>query len=172
MPRIKIGDICSMGHYGGETITWRVLDIQYGKALLISEYGLDAQPYHNTWEEVTWDKCNLRKWLNCYFKNNAFSTDEINKIIDEIFLLSIREAEQYFRNNEDRKCMPTDYAKERGAYIFNDISHVSKAISWWWLRSSLNQGGAGVDIDGCVLDIISSVDDDNGCVRPALWICL
>ena len=50
-------------------IEWQVLDVQDNKALLISKFGLDVQPYNNTKAKVTWDTCSLRSWLNKDFLN-------------------------------------------------------------------------------------------------------
>ena len=103
-------------------IEWLVLeyDAANNKALLISRYGLDCQPYNTEWVDVTWETCTLRGWLNGEFMNRAFSAEEQKAILttdvdnsrsqgysgygtdggkntkDKIFLLSYAEANQYF----------------------------------------------------------------------------
>jgi hypothetical protein len=103
-------------------IEWMVLDYDAAnnRALLISRYGLDAQPYNEKSVEITWEKCTLRTWLNSAFYNKAFSTSEQSAILptnvdnsssqgfslyssdggnntqDKIFLLSVAEAYKYF----------------------------------------------------------------------------
>lgn len=103
-------------------IEWMVLDYDAAnnRALLISRYGLDAQPYNEKSVEITWEKCTLRTWLNSTFYNKAFSTSEQSAILptnvdnsssqgfslystsggnntqDKIFLLSVAEAYKYF----------------------------------------------------------------------------
>ena len=61
---------------GTEPIEWIVLDVQEGKALLLSKYGLSAAGYHDTWDDCTWETCSLRTWLNDRFLNWAFSLEE------------------------------------------------------------------------------------------------
>ena len=86
---IAVGDIVTFGNYaqdndgsnGKEPIEWIVLDIQDGKALLLSRYGLYAAGYHDTWDERTWETCSLRAWLNDRFMNYAFSTEEQSAIL-------------------------------------------------------------------------------------------
>ena len=101
-------------------IEWLVLDVQKNKALLISRYGLDAQPYNTNDECITWGKCSLRTWLNSTFMNKAFTAQEQSGILltyvdngssqgysefrtsggsdtqDRVFLLSCAEVNKYF----------------------------------------------------------------------------
>ena len=129
---ISVGDTVTFGNYaqdndqsnGKEPIEWIVLDVQDGKALLLSKYGLSAAGYHNTWDDCTWETCSLRTWLNDRFLNWAFSLEEQAAILtttvdnsdpqgydwtliggekmpggnntqDRIFLLSCAEANRY-----------------------------------------------------------------------------
>ena len=117
---------------GGDStpVEWLVLDVQGEKALLLSRYGLDVQPYHTTLRQITWEECTLRAWLNETFINAAFTPDEQQAILttavdngdgqrytgwntvggndteDRIFLLSYAEANQYlgvqYYRNDDR----------------------------------------------------------------------
>ena len=89
--------------------------------LVISRYGLDAQPYNTSDTSVTWETCSLRIWLNETFLNEAFTFKEQkaintttvdnsksqcywgwdysnggNNTQDMIFLLSYDEASKYF----------------------------------------------------------------------------
>ena len=47
-------------------IRWRVLDIQEGKALLLTDRMPDSMPFHTADEEITWSESTLRSWLNGY----------------------------------------------------------------------------------------------------------
>lgn len=84
----QVGETVFFGAYeqdnqqdnGTEPIEWLVLDIQDGKALLISQYALDCKPYHTIDRTVTWETCTLRNWLNTSFYNEAFLTAEQAKI--------------------------------------------------------------------------------------------
>ena len=84
-----IGSIVTFGRYeqdgdkenGPEEIEWVVLDVQDGKALLLSKYGLEAKPYNTEYTDVTWETCTLRAWLNSDFLNKAFSAEEQSAIL-------------------------------------------------------------------------------------------
>lgn len=56
------------------------LDIEDGRALLLSRYILDAKPFNDEAKVVHWDSCSLRKWLNGEFLNNAFTEEEQNQV--------------------------------------------------------------------------------------------
>ena len=171
-----------------QPIEWLVLTKEDGKALLISKYGLNAKPFHHEFTDITWEKCDLRAWLNDEFMNTAFTEEEQNKIVqvvnqnpnnaqygtnggnatrDRVFLLSIDEAQHLFKNDEARMCRPTGYAEDNGAYIDN-----GNGWRWWWLRSPGYRGynAALVFSDGSVFDNGSLVSHGNNCVRPALWV--
>lgn len=136
---LSVGQHLKFGKYeqdgdesnGKEPIEWRVLAIEDGKALLLSEKLLDFVMYHNDAEEVTWEDCSLRKWMNGKFLRTAFKYDERKKIakskitnwdnpeygtdggkdtIDKIFALSVEDAEMLFDFDEERVAYLTDYA--------------------------------------------------------------
>ena len=189
---IKVGKFIKYGRYFQDSerekspIEWLVLDIKGNEALLISRYALDCKQYHHEYNYITWEDCDLRKWLNSDFLKSAFSNEESERILvselrndynpkygtrggndtkDRIFCLSIAEAEQYFSSDEDRQCRPTAYAGKQGVYVSNECCY-------WWLQSpgynhnlatSVDAGGA-LDLDG--RDILN----DNCAVRPALRI--
>ena len=81
---ISVDDIVTFGNYeqdndlsnGPEAIEWIVLDVQDGKALLLSKYGLDVKLYNTGWTDITWETCTLRTWLNSDFKDTAFDRTE------------------------------------------------------------------------------------------------
>ncbi len=192
---VKVGEYITFGHYeqdnntgnGKEPIEWLVLKVSGNQALVISRYGLDAQPYNFGNKNVTWETCSLRTWLNGEFLNNAFTTREQTAIImttadnsagqgysewntdggndtkDRIFLLSYAEAWSYFGSDSVRQSEATRYAEGRGAYT-------SGGKCWWWLRSpGFHQRlAARVYTDGSLNS--HGVFIDSGCVRPALWI--
>ena len=192
----KVGDYIFFGSYeqdndkihGQEDIEWLVLEIKDGKALVISKYALDCQPYNTVNRDVTWETCTLRQWLNEEFMDAAFSkkekaaiptvtvtadhnpsyqTNPGNNTQDKVFLLSITEANKYFSTRNARVCKPTDCAVSRGAFCYNDNC-------WWWLRSP----GAGSDSAVFVYDSgVVRYDGDyvnfkKYAVRPAMWIDL
>ncbi|MCL2816885.1 MAG: InlB B-repeat-containing protein [Clostridiales bacterium] len=141
--------------FGG--IDWLVLEVQDGKALILSEKILEKRPYHER-EYITWENCSLRGYLNGEFYNNTFSAAEKARIVetavknddnqwygsaggndtlDKIFLLSLEEVVKYFGDSGQLANMPGDltlgindqYNSARIAYDKdgNDLN--------WWLRS-------------------------------------
>src|SRR5574344_2323362 len=123
----------------------------------------------------------LYSFLNTHWIANNIISEEEQQIIaltkndtngsrtteDKVFLLSIEEAQKYFKNAEERKCMPTPYAKQHKAW--------SKAnFCYWWLRSpGLYQNSAAyVNDDGDVNNYGRNVHDANNAVRVALWVNL
>ena len=169
---------------GKEKIEWIVLDKKDGKALIISKYVLDCQPYNTQNNKVTWETCTLRNWLNTTFYTSAFKTNQQSMIAtttlknednpsygteggsstaDKIFLLSIEEAQLYFSGNSKRKTVGTPYAADQSSYSSN-----------WWLRSpgDYTNFAAIVNIDGSVNYFGHRVNHGTYAVRPALWINL
>ena len=193
----NVNDTLSFGLYeqdgnasnGKENIEWILLTKENEKVLLISRYALDCQPYTTKWEEITWEACTLRKWLNNEFFNAAFSDEEKSMIItaavaadmnpkngtkagadtkDKVFLLSIVEVENYFVSDSERECSPTTYAKSNGVYVANNGN------CWWWLRSPgyLQSDAANVGSNGGVGYNGNYVNYETNAVRPAMWIDL
>jgi tetratricopeptide (TPR) repeat protein len=196
--KFAVGNYVEFGNYpqtasgtDNTPIEWLVLARDGNTALLISRYGLDAQPYNTSNTSVTWRSCTLRTWLNSTFMNKAFTAEEQSTILtttvdngnsysntqDKIFLLSYAEANKYFgvthndRNNTSARVKPTAYAEKKGAYTDSNYKTADgDSAGWWWLRSlGYNQGfAADVSTDGSLLSL--RVSRGNGCVRPALWV--
>ena len=57
-------------------IEWIVLAKDGGKTLLLSRYLLDRVPYNDKSENVSWENCFIRKWLNEEFISKAFNDEE------------------------------------------------------------------------------------------------
>ena len=57
-------------------ITWYVKEVRKDRALLLSRYGLEVKPYHFEAENVTWETCSLRMWLNGEFLNTVLNDEE------------------------------------------------------------------------------------------------
>ena len=202
---IEVGGIISFGSYeqdnnldnGPEDIEWIVLDVQDGKALLLSKYGLDAKPYNTEKTDITWEQCTLRAWLNQDFLNTAFSEKEQSAILtthvdnsdaqgisgwgttggndteDLVFLLSCHEAYGlYFTSDEARMCLPTDYAVANGTKTSSDYKLDGYPTAAWWLRSpGTTQYYAALVSSGGSLGY-GNVSNDIDVVRPAFWMNL
>ena len=149
---------------------WSILTIEGDKALLLSNEMVTYMPYNEQNTEVTWENCDLRKYLNeDYYK--TISTEERAMIVpvenknsdnadynskggstttDKVFLLSLQEANTYSES-------------------LNSYASVSSS---WWLRSPGKTNGYAA----CVTeyyDILNKgfeVTRSGNGVRPALWI--
>ena len=198
---LKKGDYFKFGSYYQENSTkktpieWLVLKKSGTKVLLISRYGLDCKQYHHDRGDITWENCDLRKWLNGEFLKNAFTSTEQKKIAvtklandnntengtfggnsteDRVFCLSIAEAGSLFKDNESRKCVPTPYALSKGCWKSSDNVIDGRGCCYWWLRSpgSCQDFASFVDSDGSLNQYGYFVYDICDVVRPALWMNL
>ena len=202
---VEVGDTVTFGTYeqddnisnGKEDIEWLVLAKEENKIFVISDKALDCKLYDTSYTSVTWETCSLRAWLNNDFFNTAFDaaekkmimntkvsadknpeydTDPGNETTDKLFLLSISEVTEYFDDDESRKCVPTAYAKARGAYTSNRNKTVSgEETCWWWLRSpgDIQSTVAFINYDGSVYKFGSSAYRNyDDAVRPAMWITI
>ena len=102
----------------------------------------------------------------------GWDTDGGKDTRDKVFLLSYAEALEYFKNNEARKCVPTEYAIMHGAWTSTNNKAEERETGIWWLRSpGLVQRDAAVVIsDGSCG--YSYVNGDGYAVRPVLWVDL
>jgi len=180
----KVGDVVHLGtmtftYYNGSKfsrdIGWQVLAIENGRALLITDDVIDVLPYNKNGGD-TWEQCDLRQWLNKDFysglpqsvKSVVLTTNVVTSgstsTEDKVFLLSIDEANKYFKSDSDRATQ-------------------IEGGSWcdWWLRSpggdpgtaSCVGTGGGVHFGGNSNPYERGYDvgSDVG-VRPALWVNL
>ncbi len=200
--KFMVGSYVTLGSYpqtqkGNDNtpIEWLVLESDGETALLISRYALDCKPYNEEFEDTTWEKCTLRGWLNNEFFNKAFSTEEKQYILqsdvsadknpkystnpgnatkDKVFLLSIVEANKYFKSDDARKCAPTDYAIQQGAHTSDSSKVEGRKACWWWLRSpgSLSNYAANVNLGGSIYAHGYDVDIGRNAVRPCVRVRL
>ena len=181
-------EIIQFGNYAGEPLNWRILENKNDKILVIAENVIESRKSHNEFTEITWDKCDLRKWLNEKFYIEAFSIKEKDNILlselinapnpvcgtpggentqDYVFCISEDDAGKYFINDTDRMCIPSEHAKKNGIHEENNYKSCL-----WWLRSP---GRSGI-LTSCVFDtgmifgFGMAVHYGNIGVRPALWI--
>ncbi|MBP5287867.1 MAG: hypothetical protein J6Z08_08225 [Elusimicrobiales bacterium] len=151
--------------------------------LLLCTEAVSVMPYHNSYAFISWEKSDIRQWLNGVFFEKAFSREEKKNIItsavkydsymasgsiseglsaDRCFLLSREEAYRYFENDIQRQLRSSVADNKNG-----------NAHSWWWLRSvgyyvnSASVVYADGGISSCGVHIGLS-----GGVRPAVRMCL
>ena len=194
-PEYKVGETIEFGNYpqdkdGTEKpIEWIVMKNEGNQVLLLSKYVLDAKPYNEEWEGVTWQTSDIRQWLNNEFYTTAFNksekakiqtsliknednseygTSEGNDTEDKVFLLSEKEAETLFSDEEERIAKATEYAEKSGVYVNEEKSVL------WWLRSPGEGSNYAVAVtdDGWFDERGDDVDDSRDGVRPALHLNL
>lgn len=193
---VQVGSMITFGHYeqdndaanGPEPIEWRVLQIEGSEALVVSRYGLDAQPYNETVANASWIKSTLRAWLNDTFLSAAFTDEEKQCIVtrevvnrkesntaDPVFLLSTNDAKTLFANHPDRQVEATPYAIAQGAYLSD--TYTGKAT--WWCRTTsweTKTHAAYVAASGGVMTCggksFGKVDNGKLVVRPAIYVNL
>ena len=162
---LVVGDKVSFGTYEqngdttvAESLIWKVLAIENGKATLITEKVVDTVPYYDfqfskaqNAGATAWDTSDLRAWLNNEFKT-SFDETELGYIVestlknpahgltgiggcedttDLIYVLSSDELETLIPGVLDRKAEPTDTAIAHGAYVDPQLGCAD-----WWLRDS------------------------------------
>lgn len=191
-----VGDIVIFGEYeqdadftnGKEDIEWIVLDKKDGKVLLLTKYAIYNMKYYPQYQKsTTWQRSEVRSWLNSTFYNSAFSSSELRKIKkttlenkgnpyeqgkdtptteDYVFLLSLDDAETLFESNEARKTTATPYAEYFGAFS------AKEGGCWWWLRTNGLDGRKAVNIarDGSIDTIGVGTNTEFISVRPAMWV--
>lgn len=73
-----------------QPIKWRVLSVDGDDAFLMADQNLDRESYNISNDEVTWEKCTLRSWLNGYDAsyNTAGKDYSGNNFINEAFSLN------------------------------------------------------------------------------------
>ena len=191
----KIGETIEFGNYPQEEdgtekpIEWIVMKKEGNQVLLLSKYVLDAKPYNEELEAVTWETSDIRQWLNNEFYTTAFNKTEKAKIQtsliknednseygtsggndteDKVFLLSEKEAETLFSNWEERIAKATEYAQKSGVCVDE------KKRSVWQLRTPADEsdGAAAVSFYGSVDTYGYVVDCRDEGMRPALYLNL
>ena len=198
-----VGNIVTFGQYeqdndfenGQEPIEWIVLDVQGGKSLLLSKYALDCRPYQSgTTHNVTWEKSELRSWLNSEFFDTAFERSEQGEVVstvlenyayyrhgpkldsstaqakttDRVFILDDDAIWECFPSAKDRECIPTDYAIAQGAFVDPEVD-----TCWWWMRQIYTgRYGYGMAylVDSKGSRTFGNMDLTNNAVRPAIWV--
>lgn len=197
----QVGDTVMFGQYeqdgnldnGSEPIAWQVLDVQGGKALLMSRYALDCLPFHDEKTDAAWNQSALNAWLQADFHaaftdaewaaiapvtladtaadgNPEWQNTDAEPAETHVFLLSYAQVMQYLPEQEQRKVSGTEYARSRGAK-FLGFTTIGIGETDWWLRSPGKES-----YDACFLDVrgvvgTKCVTEKLG-VRPALWMDL
>lgn len=180
-------------------LEWFILDKTDDAYLLITKYSVDANIYNHNRIYTTWKNSAVRQFLNSYFYNEAFSDKEKALILsttimpdtnpvykkinqgqittDNVFILSVTEAEYYFSNNNKRIATATPFAKLGHARMFGDkwagayISPSTGATCWRLRTMGIDnyhvcnvRANGTISYDG---DILYS---PHYALRPCIWI--
>jgi len=185
---LTIGSMPGAENGTAEPLAWKVLDVQDGRALVITEKCPDAIPYHAVLTDITWENSDIRKWLNGEFYQKVFSASEKDLVIqvrldnpdnakyptrggnsteDRVFLLSNDEVVRYFPEVSSRTCAPAPLAVLHRARRDRDNGNVG----WWTRTPGFFQGYASYVLSTGDLGVIGHFADfEDNTVRPAMWI--
>jgi len=166
--------------YADQPIVWRVLSVRDNRALLLSEFILDARPFDDrTGEEGRtneWEHSTLFEWMNGEFLDKAFKPAERNLILENgsvgrVFLPSDAELSNPNHGFEGNKYEPdparvaagTTYAFDSGLWQQNSLN------STYYTRTRPNSTNAHhINTAGRVG--LARVERTNVGVRPAFWL--
>lgn len=175
-------------------IKWKVVKEANGRALLVSELAIDAQPYNAgsvalTESDLAKTAANeyacssIRNWLNDNFYNVAFDEFEQGYVhasyvlddekTDKVFLLSASEASTLL-GSTDRTKLSSDYAKSQGALSYNGELENLKGNCMWWTRTADKKNVNAIKdvfVDG-EISLIDFAHNSSVGVVPALWLNL
>ena len=195
----SVGDAYLFGsyiNYHGDVkpIEWIVLSVGAERMLLLSKYVLEYAAYHHEKLPITWERSDLRRWLNHDFLDMAFTQAEQGRILsttvinennpeyrtlggntttDKLFCLSISE---YRGLRREYQIAPEyDYS---GIVSGHHKGNPSVAEPEWWLRTPggfewVDERGkesvyASFSHSGQIMGW-GSVEKEYG-IRPAMWI--
>jgi hypothetical protein len=157
---LGIGDVIKFGPYD-----WSVLDVQEGKALIITEKVVEDRAYHETETDITWSDCTLRQYLNGEFYDSFGASDKARiaatknanrdnpwygtrggeDTTDKVFLLSLEEVVRYFGDsgqlqlvNRDESSAEIDELNSEIDDYYNEERTAcdnDMVDTMWWLRS-------------------------------------
>ncbi|MGN0395871.1 MAG: DUF6273 domain-containing protein [Coprococcus sp.] len=158
-----------------QPIKWRVLSTDGKEALLLSDRGLDDQLYNEVSDDVTWETCTIRSWLNGYgsaknkqginyttknFINCAFNSQEKNAIITKTLVNNNNPACTASGGNStaDKVFLLSYDDTVNSNYGFNEIGSTSdkarcmkqsmygRAMGIWW---EPDKNGSDLDYKNC-----------------------
>ena len=188
----KVGDSVYFGTYeqdnnlqnGKEKIEWLVIEKRDNYICVITKKLIESKTFHNDDVATTWEKCELRSWLNNTFINEAFTaeeqakiptvlvrtlgrkvkytTDGGNDVEDKLFCLSIEDIEIFFPDKASRIAEKTPY-----------LSINNRGSNSYWLRTPGDHGNetamriksdGSIDKDGWYVEMSQTS------VRPVMYV--
>ncbi len=168
--RVFLGRRAEKKNAAARPIPWRILQREADGLLLLCEEAVATLPYHPELEEVTWEGCALRRWLNEVFLPLAFTPEERARIRKGT--LSNPDNLLYGTpggaDTEDALFVPA--ADELRAWLPKEKQ---RALGqWYWTRTPGHDNSftLAVTPDGAISKVGTFVDAEDYGVRPALWI--
>jgi len=179
----RVGDVVKFGRYeqdnnpenGAEEIEWIVQQVSGNKVNLISRCTLDMMKYHSFQRmPLTWEECDLRKWLNSDFFEAAFNSSEQ----DAILVTTVKNGDEGRSepSTEDRVYIPS-YADNgyRGSCPASErVRAKDKDASYYWaLRRTVTRdfGIANVTNRGAIIGrIVYRSSLLQQAIRPEIWV--
>ncbi len=156
-----------------EPILWRVVNKTDNQLVLVSDQSLDMKPFHNDTEDVSWEDCSLRAWLNGYnnnpwkdsfleraFPDNARSFLQPDDRGDYVSILSVEEINEYITGAR-RVAINTEYVRNKGSIDYN-------GYSMWWTRTMAETSDKRMLCAGAVDYVGRSADNERYAVRPVI----
>jgi hypothetical protein len=165
---MNVGSTIEFGDY-----KWKILDGKENEMLIISDQIIEQRDYHDKKEAVTWEKSEIRYYLNNIFVDKFCASDKNriidtknrntdnpwygsfggNDTIDKIFLLSLDEVVRLYFGDSSRLL---DNPKQNQRYWFDrkdENNEKRKALFmesgwWWWTRTPGKNNKVAVYVHG------------------------
>lgn len=158
-----------------QPILWRILTVQGGQALLLSELILDVRPFDSRSNE--WGSSDLKHWLNGEFKRTAFTERESRAVIGngkigDVFILGRSELSNPDYGFKSDKYSPDPKRSAAGtmtAYVNNLWRVEGSEHTNYYARTKANNKNLDL-IAGNGKFVLAKIDRDNVGIRPALWV--
>ncbi len=173
---------------GREPIVWRVLQVEDGRAYILSEYVLEARRIHGDYKEYAnrptarypgfsgdFTRSEMSLYLNGEFTAN-FTPGELallspDETLGRFTLVSsdeLKDRNLGFGTDASRKAWGTDYAKANGLFVYGS-SRGNHSPYWTRTQSTTNTQGARCIKSKGELGYINVITEDEG-MRPACWL--
>lgn len=162
------------GYFQYEPIKWRVLSINEDgtDAFVIADQVVDTTRYYRDAPvEITWEKSDVRVWLNDTFMKTAFTETEVNAIKETTVTTADNEwsGEDGGNDTNDKIYLPSIEEMSETSYGFSssyeqedtrtvaitDFAQAQESLAWvesdaglYWLRSPGAKAGYPARVDG------------------------
>lgn len=170
-------------------LNWYVIKRDRNQLTLLCKNAVRSIQYNNSRNDVTWDNCSLRDYLNNAFLQSAFNEEEKESIINlpldsvtgtgKTFVVSNKTRDKVFLlDNETAETLPADIKicyptkraiEENSMFVGRNLS--SENYIYWWLRNP-GWGKKSASIMGGYGITKQPVDTDTGGLRPVIVVNL